>query len=512
MSRDPESEGLRIQIIGDSGPFSRTGKSIGYSVYYKGSEYLIDCGAPVFQALGVDGLRKVKGIICTHSHDDHKRWFTDIALFLHYSRDINQRLTLITTDTIHEEYEKNSRAALERTLTRDQRRVVEEPYEDFVKKIFIGPEAKFRIAGVPVDGKNHNNGIYWRVLNEQGKVVPPDKAKIVVQHHHKANRPRMLLFDESYREWVEPASFYHFGDEQFFKSDKREYVDKDTGMKFIVHNAHTWHGPPTIGVVVETENEQFFFTSDTAYDKELFKGLAETKNDVGLRCSTKEFLEAPIIVGDINDYIERVWSRERLHAVDDVYRAGYILQDTTTRNGIVHTDYSNLSTASFVNRTILTHSPDHFTSAIPLACEGRVFRIVSDTFFEEVGDNMRSFDADFYIKDMHRNYVAFKDPKGEYKIVDDGGVLHFRLWDEETEWMTVARVQLYVDILGRYFDMLDESDSKAFRVRDDGLVELLTFNDKGSSGSVLKDFRDKVEKKYKRGPYAAKKKTKKLLK
>ncbi len=62
-----------VRVLGDCGPFSRIGKSIGYQVTIGQFSYLVDCGAPVFQQLGGHKLKEIKGLIVTHCHDDHKR-------------------------------------------------------------------------------------------------------------------------------------------------------------------------------------------------------------------------------------------------------------------------------------------------------------------------------------------------------------------------------------------------------------------------------------------------------
>lgn len=75
------NDGITVKILGDYGPFSRMGKSIGYQIVIGGASYLIDCGAPLFQQIGGHGLKEIRGLIITHCHDDHKRWFTDLALY-----------------------------------------------------------------------------------------------------------------------------------------------------------------------------------------------------------------------------------------------------------------------------------------------------------------------------------------------------------------------------------------------------------------------------------------------
>lgn len=45
-------DGITLKILGDFGPFSRVGKSIGYLVKAEQSNFLLDCGAPLFQQIG----------------------------------------------------------------------------------------------------------------------------------------------------------------------------------------------------------------------------------------------------------------------------------------------------------------------------------------------------------------------------------------------------------------------------------------------------------------------------
>lgn len=130
-------EGISLKIIGDTGPFSLVGKSICYQLEVGEELYLVDCGAPLFELIGAEKLMKVKGVFGTHSHDDHKRTFTDLALFYLYGGKGTKKLPLITTETIHEEYHKSSKAALERTLSLDSKRVVDVPYDVFVEKILF---------------------------------------------------------------------------------------------------------------------------------------------------------------------------------------------------------------------------------------------------------------------------------------------------------------------------------------------------------------------------------------
>ena len=89
------SDGIILRVLGDSGPFSRMGKSIGYQIEIGQSCYLIDCGAPLFHLIGGHGLKKVGGLLITHCHDDHKRWFSDLALFCRYAPDFHNKVFLL---------------------------------------------------------------------------------------------------------------------------------------------------------------------------------------------------------------------------------------------------------------------------------------------------------------------------------------------------------------------------------------------------------------------------------
>ena len=83
------SDGITVKVLGDFGPFSNIGKTIGYQVIVGESSYLVDCGSPLFQQIGGQGLKKIKGLIITHCHDDHKRWFTNLAPFNMYAPGAN---------------------------------------------------------------------------------------------------------------------------------------------------------------------------------------------------------------------------------------------------------------------------------------------------------------------------------------------------------------------------------------------------------------------------------------
>jgi len=53
------------------------------------------------------------------------------------------------------------------------------------------------------------------------------------------------------------------------------------------------------------------------------------------------------------------------------------------------------------------------------------------------------------------------------------------------------KVDLYEDISGGYYPALDEANAEYFK-RSDGKVELLKFNDRGSTGIIVEDHRPRL--------------------
>ena len=153
------STGIDLTIHGDHGPFSRLGKSIGYQITIGTSSYLIDCGAPVFQHLGGDGLKQVKGLILTHCHDDHKRWFTDLALFYRYAPDISRKVFLMTAEDLYGELERSSGPAMDRSLSQDSKNIIDISFHEYIDYQVLGPRARYQIVS-----KNEENGRYAACL------------------------------------------------------------------------------------------------------------------------------------------------------------------------------------------------------------------------------------------------------------------------------------------------------------------------------------------------------------
>jgi len=479
--------GITVKVLGDCGPFSTIGKSIGYQVRIGKSSYLVDCGAPIFQQLGGEGLQSINGLIVTHCHDDHKRWFSDHALYNRYALNASKMVFLLTTELINDELLKTSRAALEISLSLDSKRIVDIPYDALVSHKVIGPHPKYKIITV-----NKGNGLLClQIVDRDGKVIGPDRAKIVI--NKKTDRPRLLFKDPDYGEWIEPESFYSFSSEVFYEKDRNVYKDPE-GFTIEAVKDHVWHGVSGIGVRFKTENESLIFSSDTAHDTELWRQLYLEKRTPRIPLTQKEFVEASIIYGDINDYIERTWSEERFHGAIESFNNSVVIHDIATRNSIVHTDYWKLNnTVLRKDKTILTHSPDRMTSEWVLSDVGKSFHIKGGDFFEVVGETLYPLNADVYHKEAGRYYVGYKSANGKTTVYEDDGILDLSQGKKSGLGSPLYQVDLYECIAGKYFPTLEDKKS-IYWERADGKIELVKLFKEGSSGKVVDHCRDNLLK------------------
>jgi len=484
------SDGITIKILGDFGPFSRIGKSIGYQVLLGGHSLLIDCGSPLFHEISGHELQIVDGLIITHCHDDHKRWFTDLALFYKYTHDFSQRLSLITAEDIHSELMKSSGPALDRSLSPDSMNVIDIPIDEYVHYRVLGPRARYKIV-VRHEGKG-KTGLC--VLDGAGNEVEPEKAKIVVSQ--KTGRLRMLFRDPNYGEWVEPESFYPFSSTTFYEEDRNTFHHTG-GLTVEAVKAPVWHGVPAIGLRITTPHEKVLFSSDTIHNRNLWKELYTKKRIQRLgSMSRNEFESSPILIGDINDYIERAWSEERYREALKAFEDVIVIHDVAMCNSVVHTDYERLGeTLLKRERTLLTHSPDRITSEWVLCDAGKTIRIVGNEFYEVVDGNLYPMDADVYVKDVGKYYVGYRSDKGRYRVYEKSGLLTVSTEEKNGDGASLLyRVDLYEDIAGRYFPKIEDSNARYLRRRD-GKVERIEFTKEGSSGTVVEDQRGRVSRK-----------------
>jgi hypothetical protein len=483
----PMNNGIDIKILGDFGPFSKVGKSIGYRLTIGQSTYMIDCGAPPFLQIEDRELANVDGLIITHNHDDHKRWFTDVALFHLYECEEHRKLFLLTTEDIYDEIVKASGPALDRSLSKDSKKVIDIAYDHYLKYQIIGPRARYRIVS---RGEGSGKTALY-VADRNGDILGPDKAKIIISQI--TGRPRMLFNDPDYGEWIEPESFYPFSSKIFYEEDRNICRDKE-GFTIEPIKAPVWHGISGIGLRICTEKETLIISSDTAHDKNLWKQLYKEKNSQRLNMSKEEFASTSVIYGDINDYIERTWSEERYTEAVNAFRDAVVIHDIASVNSIVHTDYNRLEN-TFLNKdkVMLTHSPDIITSEWVLCGIDKIYKIIGDEFFEVVDNKLYLINADVYHREGEKYYVGYRKENGRHKLYEENGLL--KLSDDEgaNDGKLLYRVDLYEDISGKYFPFIGGKDKKSIYLkRKDGKVEFVEFTAKGSRGRVVEDHRERL--------------------
>jgi ribonuclease BN (tRNA processing enzyme) len=477
-------DGITVQVLGDHGPFSRAGKSVGYTLRLGQSTFLLDCGAPLFQQIGGHGLQEIEGLILTHCHDDHKRWFTDLALFFHYAPDMRRKLRLLTTEAVYHDLKAASMPALSRGLSDDSTTITDVAFEDFVDFRVIGPMARYRVVA-----REEGRGKFGLAITDrQGNVLPPDKAKIIV--NPKSKNPRMLFRDPAYGEWIEPESFYSFTSSLFYEEDKNVFFDGNSTIEAI--NAPIWHGIPCMGVKIKNGEETLIFSSDTVHDKNLWERLCSEKRQQKLHVSKKEFESSSIIYGDINDYIERIWSEERHEEATSTFENAAVIHDISARKSVVHTDYENLgNTTLHKDQSLLVQCPDRFTSEWALCNSGKTYKIHRGRFLEVVGSKSYPLDGDIYHKEQGKYYVGYKSDRGRYTVCRKNGLLSLTATDRIPTGLPLYKVDLYEDISGGYFPALDIANA-LYSERSDGKVELLTFHDQGSRGEIVTDQRGRL--------------------
>ena len=472
-----------FHVIGNTSPFSLMGESSGYLIIVHESHYLLECGAPVFPSLGFQGIERLKGIFASHSHEDHRRWFTDIALFMFYDSKLNKKIRLISSEQILEEFHKNSKGALERSLSPDSRRIIDIPYSKMVDQVIIGPRSKYFISLETED----NGQFSYKVRDRKGNLIGPDRAKIFI--NPAANRPRLLYRDDETGLWVEPESYYPFSSTVFYEENKNVFIDEEAELSVEAVKSPVWHGVPTIAFRFKTPRNTLFYSADTVYKPTLWKELSETRRQQKFETITREdFEQRSVIYGDINDFIEMTWSRERYEAALSAYKDAVVIHDVARKESVVHTDYPDIANAK-IKDLILTHSPDNLASWRPILRSGKRLVLSEGKVYEWVKGRLHPLDADIYIKHFSGHYVGYKTPEGPFKVIEEDGLLGVVQADgPETGLM---RVQLYQDIEGEYFPLLLPSN-KFYRLRPDGLVEEVTYDRDTSKGHVVHSHRGRA--------------------
>jgi ribonuclease BN (tRNA processing enzyme) len=438
----------------------------------------------LFQQIGGHGLKDIKGLIITHCHDDHKRWFTDLSLFNRYAPDILHKLPVLTSEAINEGLIASSGPALYTSLSEDSKKVVDLAYDDYIDFRLLAPRAKYRIVRRDTGAGNS----MFAVVDALGDAVGPEQAKIVICD--KNDSPRMLFKDPDYCEWVEPLQFYPFSSPTFYEENQNFYYDP-SGYTIEAINAPVWHGVPSIGLRFRTATESLVFSGDTAHDIELWQALHSEKRKQRLNDSRESFETATVIYGDINDYIERAWSLDRYNEALAAFDDAVVIHDIATRRSVVHTDYRRLEhTVLQKECTILTHSPDKMTSEWPLSKAEKTFLIQGGTFMEVVGDNILPMNAAVYHKQEGTYFVGYRHPDGITAVYENDGILNLGGEWDGNNGSKLYSVNLYQDVGGKYFPKLAEGDDSHYAERKDGRVELITYSENGSLGIVVEDMRE----------------------
>jgi len=474
---------ILFEVIGNTSPFSMMGESSCYMVTVNNRSYLLDCGSPIFPYLGYKGISEIKGIFATHSHEDHKRWFTDIVLFTFYNPLYKHKVKLISSEVILEEYSKNSKAALERSLSRDSKRIIDVPYEEMVEPVVIGPRSKYFInLKTSPDGSFH-----YQVESREGQVIGPEKAKIVI--NPAANRPRLLFKDDETGEWVEPESYYFLGSEAFYEKDRNVYRDDEAGLTVEPIKASAWHGVPTIAYKFVTGENKLLFSADTVYRPALWKQLCEEYRPQRFESiGREEFERSSVLFGDINDFIERTWSRERYENAVSAYQGSVVVHDVARKNSIVHTDYVDISDAP-IDKLLFTHNPDNLTAFRPILKSNRKLVLRHGEIYESVKGKLYTFDADVYIHHFSCDLVGYRSETGDYKVIEKDGLLGIVGTDEPDKGLMT--VDLYQDIGGEYFPLLTDQN-RSYLVREDGQVEEVTRVGNTSRGRIVENLRGEL--------------------
>lgn len=471
-----------VEALGDSPMFSEYGKNTSFLIYAGNKKFLVDCGANPFARLGHDGLANLGALLVTHSHDDHRRWFTEMALYRYYHPGIKMKLPVLATENVLEELCISGQSALERTLTFDRKSATETPVADFIEQIPIGPRAKYVASTIKLD---RNGGPVWRIIERAtGRIVPPEKGKVVLRI--KGSNPRMLMVDEATGAWVEPEHFYEFGDPTFYEDDPRDYVEAETGMRIRAIKAPVWHGPSAIGLLIETSASRLAFSGDTVYDPELWEELTQ-KREQSLPMSKAGFTDSAVLYGDINKYIERVWSRRRLEKALHIFEGYALFHEADFEGSIVHTRHSKLLTHP-AKPQVVTHVPDVFTSPYPIANRTKVYVVQEKAVREICRQGPMPFIADIYHRDSAGNmYAGFADDAGSFGFFTDQKGNYKLLMLDDIPTKVEKRYTLYRDIDGGYYE--NPKADETLRLRPDGQVELLKSTAAGSSGSVVADLR-----------------------
>ena len=239
-----------------------------------------------------------------------------------------------------------------------------------------------------------------------------------------------------------------------------------------------------------TEKNNLLFSSDTVYRPSLWKELYEEYRPQRFESISREdFEKSSIIYGDINDFIERMWSRERYEVAMSAYKDSVVIHDVARKNSIVHTDYPDIRNAP-IDNLVFTHNPDNLTAWRPILTSRKRLVLRDGNVYESADEKLYPFDADVYIHHFSSDLVGYESEKGAYKVIEKDELLG--VVEAGNREKGLMRVDLFQDIGGEYFPILNDLD-KYYTVRRDGKVEEVTIHENSSSGRVVENIRGRIK-------------------
>jgi glyoxylase-like metal-dependent hydrolase (beta-lactamase superfamily II) len=401
---------ITVDILGDAPLFSVQGKGFAYRVSCGGSAYLVDCGANIFNALTADELFALDGIFITHVHSDHVRYLADLAFYLQFSAKRPKSVRLIASERVHAQLRESLAGAMDLTLNKDRRSIRQMRYDEFFDCVLVGPEPLYVIE----PPSPHRLFSVPTVRRTSGGYVPPHKAKVCI--HPYTERQSILFYDNKTKCWVDPECFYDFSSTAYYEKDQRDYHDESAGLRVSAVKKGVWHGMNATGYLFQRGETRVLFTGDTVADYDLWRRLATEK--IGLQgMKSERFLKSRLIGDDPVNFIERVWSPDRIEGLDELYGNTATFHECGGGEQVVHTDYMQLE--KFWRQAVgdkaagsslaLVHTPARLVSRFPIAMPGQRYVV-------EGGRFVNPERADYYIKEENSLRLANEDARGKHCI------------------------------------------------------------------------------------------------
>ncbi len=462
--RKPQGVGYRLTVLGDHQAFSPQGKNPCYFLEWGENSLLVDLGTSPFQALTPEQLHKLDGVLITHLHLDHCRYFSDLALYSHYilNRPLKVIAGFMTLKRLREMFE----LTLVRTLDSDLGKTKSLRYEDFVQEERIGPMPRAEIVNDPIKG--------YRIRSNGPTVLPAKFLKGI--GGRKNNCWHLIYYSTSFKGWVEPNSFFSYENPEFYYDPRAITIG---GLTFRIVNAHTWHGLDVDGLIVDGWGTRMFLTSDTVYNQAAWKRLLRRRRAIKAQTLSKE--KSQFIEGEVEDYIEQFWGEDRYNEAFTLYETPLILHDVGAPNSVVHTEYKEV--LGIKSRLFLIHTPDNFLSAVPFLKAGAAYQVENNELFELVGGIPKTLDADLYLKEGHRYLVGFGHAEGEYSFAG------LRRQQGEHSRRDLTHVRLFLDMEGHYLPWPIEKN-QFYHLRESGKPVLIEETPTGVQGRLVADLRD----------------------